>query len=122
MSEEQNSESFDKKKVDESWKEAVKKEQAAAEETGKEPPIEATFHLFITSLMMQALIALGELENPITKKKEENLEQARFLIDTLSMLEEKTKNNLTKEESETLSAILYELRMRFVAKPENRKG
>ena len=80
---------------------------------------EATFHLFITSLMMQALIALGELENPITKKKEEeNLAQAKLLIDTLSMLEEKTKNNLTKEESETLSAILYELRMRFVAKPD----
>src|SRR3989338_3722590 len=120
MEENKNNDAINKK-VDESWKEAVKKERAAAEETGVEPPVEATFHLFITSLMMQALIALGELENPITKKKEENLAQARLLIDTLSMLEEKTKNNLTKEESETLSAILYELRMRFVAKPDKKE-
>ena len=104
-----------KKRVDESWKEAVEKERASAKEAGTQP-VEASFSLFITSLMMQALVALGELENPVTKKKESNMEQARFVIDTLSMLEEKTKNNLTKDESETLDSILYELRTRFVTK------
>src|SRR3989338_8961622 len=98
-----------KKKIDESWKETVGKEKGASEEAGMRP-IEATFNLFITSLMMQALVALGEIENPATKKKEMNIQQAKFTIDTLGMLEEKTKNNLTKDEAETLDSIIYELR------------
>ncbi|MFA5145813.1 MAG: DUF1844 domain-containing protein [Candidatus Omnitrophota bacterium] len=104
-----------KKKVDESWKEAVDKERSASQAAGHEE-VEATFGLFISSIMMQCLIALGEIENPLTKKKDENMQQARFLIDTLGMIKEKTANNLTKDEAETLEAMLYELRMRFVNK------
>jgi hypothetical protein len=78
--------------------------------------IEVTFHLFTTTLMMEALVALGDAEHPISKKKELNTAHAKFVIDTLSMLQEKTKNNLTKDESEMIEAILYDLRMRFVSK------
>lgn len=107
----------DKKKIDESWKDAIRKDKASgAGEGSREEAPEASFGLFVTSLMMQALVALGEMENPVTKKKETSLAQSRFIIDTLEMLEEKTKNNLTKDESEMLGSILYELRMRFVAK------
>ncbi|MFC1753476.1 DUF1844 domain-containing protein, partial [Thermoproteota archaeon] len=57
-----------------------------------------------------------ETPNPMTNKNEENLDQAKYLIDTLTMIQEKTKNNLTKEEGEMLEGMLYEFRMRFSAK------
>jgi len=104
-----------KKKVDESWKDAMEKEKSS---NGAAPAesLEVTFHLFATSLMMEALVALGDIEHPVTKKKELNPTHAKFVIDTLSMLQEKTANNLTKDEAGTLESVLYDLRMRFVNK------
>ena len=104
-----------RKKVDESWKEAVNKDKDQPEARGEEP-LEATFGIFISGLMMEALIALGEADNPVTKKKEFNAAHAKFIIDTLAMLQDKTKNNLIKDESDMLESILYELRMRFLTK------
>ena len=108
-----------KKKIDESWKEAVEKERDLSEKAGE--PIEASFGLFISGLMMEALVALGDVENPATKKKGFNITQARFIIDTLAMLHDKTKNNLMKEESGMLDAALYDLRMRFVNKMNEKR-
>ena len=105
-----------KKHVDESWKDTVRKEKGTIETKSGEPPIEVSFALFITGLMMEAVMALGDLENPVTHKKEPNLQHAKILIDTLEMLKEKTKNNLSKDEDEAMGSILYDLRMRFVAK------
>jgi len=114
MSEEKKEEL--KKKVDESWKEAVSKDKAApAAQDIPEAP-EVTFSLFISGLLMEALIALGDMEHPVTKKKELSVPHAKFIIETLAMIREKTKNNLAKEEDESLDAILYDLRMRFVQK------
>ena len=105
-----------KKHVDESWKNSVRKEgEAPAAKSGGEP-MEVSFGLFIAGLMMEAMMALGDMEHPVTHKKDPNLEHAKILIDTLEMLKEKTKNNLSKEEDKTMSSILYDLRMRFVAK------
>ena len=104
------------KKIDESWKEAVAKEKEPVQEGRVPPPIEVNFQLFVTSLMMEALIALGEVENPVSKKKEPHPVHAKFIIDTLDMLKEKTNNNLNKDESNMLEAILYELKMKYVAK------
>jgi hypothetical protein len=82
------------KNIDESWKEAAEKEKEAVKQTGNsgipEMPL-PTFSFFITTLALQAAIALGQLENPVTDKKEENLPQAKFIIDTLDMLKQKTK-------------------------------
>ena len=92
------------------------------EENLKNTDIEVSFALFITGIMMEAVMALGDLENPVTHKKEPNLEHAKILIDTLEMLKEKTKNNLSKDEDEAMSSILYDLRMRFVAKADKPGG
>jgi hypothetical protein len=105
-----------KKHVDESWKDSVSKEKAATEINGGDAPIEVSFGLFITGLMMEAVMALGDMENPMTHKKEQNLQHAKIIIDTLEMLKDKTKNNLSKDEDEAMSSILYDLRMRFVTK------
>ncbi|MFA6078452.1 MAG: DUF1844 domain-containing protein [Candidatus Omnitrophota bacterium] len=104
-----------KKKVDESWKEAMEKERSSSDKQPVES-LEVTFHLFVSSLMMEALVALGDIEHPVTKKKELNPTHAKFVIDTLSMLQEKTSNNLSKDESNMLESMLYDLRMRFVNK------
>lgn len=79
------------------------------------------FGLFLSGLMIEGLIALGEVENPVTKKKEASLDQARYIIDVIAMLEEKTKNNLTPEEKDAISHILYELRMRYIEKEKEGK-
>jgi hypothetical protein len=79
-------------------------------------PPEPDFNFFITTLALQASIALGSVANPSTNKTEEDLSQAHFLIDTLGMLKEKTKGNLSKEEDALLENILYELRMQYIDK------
>lgn len=113
------------KKVDEAWKEQVDKERFAAERgqpgpsaspsRRKEAP-QGDFGFFLSTLSMQAMIALGEVPHPATQARREDLEQARYLIDVLGTLQEKTKGNLTPEEAEGLEGILYDLRMKYVAK------
>ena len=97
-------------------KEAVGKKKANLEKEGKAIPPEPDFSFFVTTLSLQASIDLGEVPNPVTNKKEENLIQAKFLIDTLGMLKEKTKGNLTPEEANFLENVLYELRMQYISK------
>ncbi len=104
------------KNIDESWKEAVEKEKGNLEKEGKALPLQPDFNFFVTTLSLQASIDLGQVPNPVTNKKEENLSQAKFLIDTLGMLKEKTKGNLTAEEANFLENVLYELRMQYIAK------
>jgi hypothetical protein len=74
------------------------------------------FPSYILSYYTQGLVLLGEVPNPYTNKKEEDVEAARHTIDILTMLEEKTQGNLGKEEQQLLEGVLYELRMKFMAK------
>ncbi|MBF0511719.1 MAG: DUF1844 domain-containing protein [Candidatus Omnitrophica bacterium] len=78
----------------------------------KEP--ELNFFNYIASLGFQTMIFLGEMPNPVTNQVEKNLKQAKFLIDTLVLLRDKTKGNLSKEEDDLLNGSLYELQMRYV--------
>ena len=103
-----------RKHVDESWKESIAKEKGEPKKENESLPPEASFSFFISTLALQASIFLGQIPNPATNKKEKNLPQAKFIIDTLDMLREKTKNNLNKEESNLLENMLYELRMQYV--------
>lgn len=107
--------------VDEDWKKRVQeekkvdgKEESAQKDKPKIP--EASFSLFMSSLVTQALISLGEVENPFTKKSGQNLDQAKFTIDTLQIIRDKTKGNLTEDETKLLDTALYDLRMRYVEK------
>jgi len=109
------------KKVDESWKENVEKEKQQPKQEEKFVPPEPDFKFFITTLTLQASIALGHMANPSTNKVEKDPVQAKFLIDTLSMLQEKTKGNLTKEEADLLENLLYELRTAYLAAGEGSK-
>ena len=102
-----------KKIVNEEWKDQVEKEKKEAKETHQEYH-EPTFSIFLSSLGIQAMIALGKLENPVTGKIDNNLEQARFLIDTLEIIKEKTKNNLDAKEENLINDYLFNLRMAYI--------
>ncbi len=112
------------KRVDEDWKRQVarEKQREAAKGTQQRqtppgPPPEATsFTAFITGLAMQAMMALGEMADPKTGLERENLGEARYLIDMLAMLQEKTKGNLTEQEAAAIEEAVYSLRMSYVRK------
>ena len=84
------------------------------QETPPRPPID--FASYVMGYYAQAMILLGVVPNPLTNQKEEDLEAAQQMIDILSMLEQKTKGNLNSEEQQLLESVLYELRMKFMAK------
>ncbi len=92
----------------------VVKEQTSTQQSSSEEALQVNFSALIFSLGTQALIQLGEIEDPATKKKDKNILLAKQTIDLLSILKDKTKGNLTKEEDSMLSSLLYDLRMRFV--------
>ena len=72
---------------------------------------------FIELVMMQAQQAamfLGQLPGPDGQKLEANLPYARMFIDQLEMLQEKTRGNLSHEESQVLTSVLSDLRLAFV--------
>jgi hypothetical protein len=59
-------------------------------------------------------MALGLEKDPQTNKIDKDLDVARFNIDMLKLLQEKTKNNLSKEEEQFLNSVVSDLQMKFV--------
>ena len=74
------------------------------------------FTMLINAMAQPALIFLGEVAHPGSGREEINLEQARLQIDLLDVLRIKCRGNLSPEEDALLDRVLYELRMRFLAK------
>lgn len=75
---------------------------------------EALFVNLVMIFKSAAMQQMGKVVNPLTGKVERNLEQARFSIDTIAMLKDKTKGNLTTDLERLLDSVLLELRMNFV--------
>ena len=113
--------------VDEDWKQEAQKEKeilAAQEEAEKKekqqeetqhgPLPEGNLAALISMLATQALFALGLLQIKGQEDRKPDLELAKYNIDMLQVLEEKTKGNLTNEEETVLSNTLNELRMGYV--------
>ncbi|MBW1702237.1 MAG: DUF1844 domain-containing protein [Deltaproteobacteria bacterium] len=90
------------------------KEQAAKEEAQKPPLPEANFTSLIFSLSSSALFHFGEIPDPTTGEKKEDLPIAKHAIDTIAMLKEKTQGNLTEEEQKFIESVLTDLKWRFV--------
>lgn len=118
---------------DESWKEEARKEKEKLQEekspatkrpadagvaeggeafSGGLPP--ANFLTMVQSFRIQALYCLGLLKLPGAEKSEVNLDAAKHNIDMLQVLEEKTKGNITEEESKFITQVLHEVRMSYV--------
>ena len=124
--------------IDEDWKSRVRAEREAAKQARSsaspeaEPADEgaarrippASFEVLVSTLMAQALTAMGKLPDPVQGHPVVRPDLAKHTIDTLDMLEEKTKGNLTKDEAGMLDSVLHQLRMMFVTtrkEPEPQK-
>jgi hypothetical protein len=90
---------------------------ASAPRTGPQKEasgVPVTFSSFVISLGSSSLMLMGEQLDPQQKPIPVNLPQAKEIIDLLSILEDKTKGNLTAEEQTVLRDMLYALRMKYV--------
>lgn len=81
---------------------------------GTNQNFQANLSTLALSLGSSAAMALGLAPNPTTNKSEKNLEIAKFNIDMLIVLKEKTKGNLLKEEEEFLHRLIADLQMKFI--------
>jgi hypothetical protein len=75
---------------------------------------ELGFSAFVLSLSTSVLVHLGELPDPVTNKKEQNLQLAHQTISVIELLKEKTRGNLTEEEQKLIETVLYDLRLKYV--------
>lgn len=80
------------------------------------PLPEVSFSTFIFSLSSAALVHLGEIQEPGTQQMHQDLPMAKQIIDTLGMMEAKTRGNLDPDEERFLKTVLYDLRLRYVQK------
>lgn len=75
---------------------------------------EVTFNAFVVSLATTAAVHFGDVADPSSgEKPPANVEAAAHAIEMLSLLEEKTRGNLTENEKVFLGQVLYELRVRL---------
>lgn len=79
-----------------------------------------TFLGYISGLVMAAAVYVGEQPDPVTGLRAVNLTSAGHAIDVLSMLQEKTRGNLTEDETRFLEGALHELRIKYME--ATRKG
>ena len=82
--------------------------------TGSTRPPPVDFSGFVVSMAQAALVHLGEIPDPITGEINRDIEQARYSIDLIDMLAEKTKGNLSREEENLVRSVLVDLKMRYV--------
>lgn len=106
--------------VDSDWKRQAQAEKEKLAEAGAAPgpggrrQEAAQFEDLLSMFVSQALLYLGAIPDPRTGQAVVSLEYAKLYIDLLGVLDEKTKGNLTPEESQTLTRTLHELRVEFV--------
>jgi Domain of unknown function (DUF1844) len=126
--------------IDEDWKSQVQAEKEAAQQasgpkaagspTAGGEPAEgddfamppASLEMLISSLVTEAMIAMGQIPHPATGKSEFRPNQAKYLIDTIAVLSEKTKGNVTPEEEQAFVNLLHQLRLAFVTLTERSKN
>lgn len=106
--------------VDSDWKAEAQREkerltqEAEQHEHGPQELPEPNIVEIINLIVMQAAVGLGMMGDPSGKAIPPNLPIAKYFIDLLQVLEDKTKGNLSEDEKKLLEQVLYEMRMRFV--------
>jgi len=110
--------------IDEDWKTQVEREKQSLEKEKARPADRASagyqlptasLATLISTLVTQTLISLGQVPDPLGGEAHIDLEQAKHFIDTLRVLEEKTKGNVTPQEKALMDNVLHELRLAYVA-------
>jgi hypothetical protein len=105
--------------------EAAKRPEPRSQEDVKHEPADRlppTFLTFVYSLGTSALMLLGESPEQGVSGPPQNLGHAQEIIDILTILEAKTKGNLTQDEDTLLQEMLYTLRIKYVEKASSSKS
>jgi hypothetical protein len=129
--------------IDEDWKTQVQRERAEMrdkkdEEVGEPGEVElapstdagseasetmafdpgemptASIHMLVTTLATQALAAMGQIPDPLSGEAQVSLPFAKYQIDLLAVLKEKTSGNLDTEENAILEGAIHQLRMVYI--------
>jgi len=87
---------------------------AATAPPGQRQLPDADFRTMVSQMVTQAMYAMGMIADPQTGRRVAMVDLARYHIDMLSVLEEKTQGNLDEDEAKMLATSLYELRMQYV--------
>jgi len=90
--------------------------RATADGAPAEPSSGVTFLDLIGMLATNAMLQLGDVPDPASGERVENLQAVQDMITFLDILNQKTKGNLSEKEGEVLEQVLYDLRMRYMAK------
>ena len=120
--------------IDEDWKSQVEAEKEAATQERSEPaeqPVPegtppqmppASFEMLLTTLATEAMIGMGQIPLHGVDQPQVNLDQARYAIDMLEVLKEKTSGNLSSEEDDAITNVLHQLRMAFISAQAAHEG
>jgi Domain of unknown function (DUF1844) len=117
--------------IDEDWKSQVAAEKEAAQKEATQQPTAASaksggaasgdmqmppasLEMLVTTLVTEAMISLGQVPHPHTGEVLFQPQQAKYLIDMIDMLREKTKGNVTPDETELMEQLLHQLRLAYV--------
>lgn len=118
--------------IDEDWKSQVQAEKEAANKAAAHQPAAeagsgagskaardvqmppASLEMLVTTLVTEAMISLGQVPHPQTGEVVFQPLQAKYLIDTIDMLREKTKGNVTADETNLMEQLLHQLRLAYV--------
>ena len=84
------------------------------QQTTPTAPFEASFSVLLTSIASSALISMGLAPNPQSHQVQKDRAMAKFNIDLLNLLKDKTIGNLTNDESRFLDSLIHDLQMKFV--------
>jgi len=111
--------------VDDDWKSQVEKEKQvdatsidagnAGDDVASATPPDASFETLVTMLFSQGMAALGQFPGGDNQPAQINKPFAKYFIDTIELLGEKTKGNVSDDESKMLGEVLHVLRMTFVS-------
>jgi hypothetical protein len=113
--------------IDEDWKARAQREKEEASQKAQEAPAPeqeeemlepASFAGLVNTFAMQGLIALGVLAPRDVKEVTIDLDEAKYIIDTLMMLREKTKSNLTPDEQGMITEALSRLQQVYVMRSQ----
>jgi hypothetical protein len=80
------------------------------------------FYSLVYSFQMQTWMSLGKIKNPVTDKAEKDLQAAQMTIDIIDMIKEKTKNNLSEQESNFIEQVLADLKLNYVHESSREEG
>ena len=92
----------------------------STEPTSAHQMLPVSFTTLLLSLGSSAVMAMGLDKNPASGNFEKDLNVARFNIDMLRLLKEKTKGNLSVEEQQFFDSLLNDLQLKFVYVSQNK--